>query len=77
MGLVMGLFFILVDTLLSPLRRIGPLPHPPFPTSVVASIAAGIGEELLFRLFFISFWVWFNVSFVQPGAKSRKIAKNK
>ena len=36
----------------------GPLPHPPFPTSLVASAVAGIGEELIFRLFFISFWVW-------------------
>ncbi len=36
----------------------GPLHHPPFPTSLVASAVAGIGEELIFRLFFISFWVW-------------------
>ena len=36
----------------------GALPHPPFPTSIVASATAGIGEELIFRLFFISFWVW-------------------
>ena len=27
-------------------------------TAIVASIAAGIGEETLFRLFFISFWTW-------------------
>ena len=32
--------------------------HPPFPTSIAASLSAGIGEELVFRLFFVSFWVW-------------------
>jgi len=32
--------------------------HPPFPTSLLAAIGAGIGEEILFRLFFISFWTW-------------------
>jgi membrane protease YdiL (CAAX protease family) len=37
---------------------LGPLPHPPFPTSLAASIVAGIGEEIIFRLFFIPFWLW-------------------
>lgn len=57
-GLVLGAFFIFVDALLSQFYSLGPLPHPPFPTSLVASAVAGIGEELIFRLFFISFWVW-------------------
>jgi membrane protease YdiL (CAAX protease family) len=43
---------------LSGFHTLGPIPHPPFPTSVVAAASAGIGEELIFRLFFISFWVW-------------------
>lgn len=53
-----GLFFVLADTLFSCFRSGEPLPHPPFPTSLVASATAGIGEEIIFRLFFISFWVW-------------------
>lgn len=53
-----GLFFVLADSLFSRLRPEGPLPHPPFPTSLVASATAGIGEEIIFRLFFITFWVW-------------------
>jgi membrane protease YdiL (CAAX protease family) len=57
-GAATGVFFILVDTILSQFHSFGPLPHPPFPTSLVASAAAGIGEEIIFRLFFISFWVW-------------------
>ena len=57
-GAGLGLVFILVDALFSRFHSLGPLPHPPFPASLVASAAAGIGEEIIFRLFFISFWVW-------------------
>jgi hypothetical protein len=57
-GLGLGLCFIGVDQLVSAYSDLGSLPHPPFPTSLVASIVAGIGEEIIFRLFFISFWVW-------------------
>ncbi|HOU17431.1 MAG TPA: CPBP family glutamic-type intramembrane protease [Candidatus Marinimicrobia bacterium] len=57
-GVSIGVFFILVDVILNQFHSLGSLPHPPFPTSLVASVVAGIGEELIFRLFFISFWVW-------------------
>lgn len=57
-GAGLGVFFILADTLFSKFHALGPIPHPPFPTSLVASASAGIGEELIFRLFFISFWLW-------------------
>jgi hypothetical protein len=57
-GLGTGVFFIIVDVLLRRSHSLGPLPHPPFPTSIVASAVAGIGEEIIFRLFFIPFWMW-------------------
>lgn len=57
-GVALGLFFILCDAIFSHFHSLGPFPHPPFPTSIVASAIAGIGEELLFRLFLISFLVW-------------------
>ena len=57
-GVGVGVFFILADMILSQFHTFGPLPHPPFPTSLVASVIAGIGEEIIFRLFFISFLVW-------------------
>ena len=57
-GIGLGVFLILADAIFSKFNVLGPLPHPPFPTSLVASATAGIGEELIFRLFFISFWVW-------------------
>ena len=57
-GGALGLLIILGDQLFAPVNGTGHFPHPPFPTSIVAAITAGIGEETLFRLFFISFWVW-------------------
>jgi len=57
-GAAIGILFIAIDQVLSNFHEMGPLPHPPFPTSLVASLSAGIGEEVIFRLFFISFWVW-------------------
>jgi hypothetical protein len=53
-----GIGIILMDLLFIPVNGVGRLIHPPFPTSIVASISAGIGEEFLFRLFYISFWTW-------------------
>lgn len=57
-GVGIGVFFILADLVFTTFHAFGPLPHPPFPTSLVASAAAGIGEEVIFRLFFVSFCVW-------------------
>lgn len=57
-GVFTGIFFIAADLIFSQFSSFGKFPHPPFPTSIVASAAAGIGEEVIFRLFFISFWVW-------------------
>jgi hypothetical protein len=57
-GLGLGLWFVIADAVLSRLHAFGRLPHPEFPASLVASLTAGIGEEVLFRLFFITLWVW-------------------
>ncbi len=57
-GVGIGIFFNLADVILSQFHTLGAFPHPPFPASLAASAVAGIGEELIFRLFFISFWVW-------------------
>ena len=55
---ISGVLFILIELIFSKYFTIGALPHPEFPHSIIASLSAGIGEELIFRLFFISFWVW-------------------
>jgi hypothetical protein len=57
-GLWIGLFFIVGDNIFSRFHSLEPLPHPPFPTSLLASLSAGIGEEMVFRLFFIPLLVW-------------------
>ncbi|MDD5110464.1 MAG: CPBP family glutamic-type intramembrane protease [Patescibacteria group bacterium] len=57
-GVVAGLLIIVGDLIFSQFNPLGKFPHPPFPTSLVASFTAGVGEEILFRLFFIAFWVW-------------------
>ncbi len=57
-GAGIGLLIIVGDYIFAPINGIGHIPHPPFPTSIVAALAAGIGEETMFRLFFISFWTW-------------------
>lgn len=57
-GLALSVAFIALDVAFAPLHGLGRIPHPPFPMSLGASLTAGIGEEILFRLFFVSFWVW-------------------
>jgi membrane protease YdiL (CAAX protease family) len=57
-GVAVGVVLIVGDILFAPYNLIGNLIHPPFPTSLVASISAGIGEEMIFRLFLITFWTW-------------------
>ncbi|MFO7894373.1 MAG: CPBP family glutamic-type intramembrane protease [Longimicrobiales bacterium] len=58
LGVLLGLLFIAVDNLLAAHNGIGALPHPPFPISVVASITAAIGEEIIFRLFLVGGGYW-------------------
>src|SRR5512143_528270 len=57
-GAVVGIVLVVGDLVFRSFNGIGSFPHPPFPTSLVASLAAGIGEETVFRLFFISLWTW-------------------
>jgi hypothetical protein len=70
-GLWLGLIFIVADNIFSRFHQYGPLPHPPFPTSIVASFSAGIGEEMVFRLFFIPFLVWLISRVVLKGQQER------
>jgi membrane protease YdiL (CAAX protease family) len=67
-GVGIGVLFVIADTIFSQFHAFGPLPHPQFPASIVASLTAGIGEEILFRLFFIPFWVWL-ISYVILGKR--------
>lgn len=55
-GLVCGLIFIVGDLIFAPINGFGRFPHPPFPVSILASLSAGIGEEILFRGFVFGLW---------------------
>jgi membrane protease YdiL (CAAX protease family) len=70
-GVGVGVFFVLTDALLSRLSL--PLPHPPFPTSLVASGVAGIGEEVIFRLFLVSALVWVFSRIVKSSRRQNQI----
>lgn len=66
-GVGLGFFFIVADAFLQRWHPLGPLPHPPFPTSLVASAVAGIGEEVIFRLFFIPSGMWLISTIILKG----------
>lgn len=56
LGVIGGVVLVLGDLLFAPVNGIGRFPHPPFPTSILASISAGIGEEILTRMFIFGLW---------------------
>jgi membrane protease YdiL (CAAX protease family) len=56
LGLACGVILIIGDVLFAPINNFGHLVHPGFPVSIVASISAGIGEEIAFRGFVFGLW---------------------
>lgn len=57
-GVLIGAFFIAIDGAFAMTAQMAGPAHPPFPASIFASVAAGIGEEILFRLFWLSLWAY-------------------
>ena len=56
LGLGCGVLVVVGDLVFAPINGLGRLPHPPFPVSILASLGAGIGEEILFRGFVFGLW---------------------
>ena len=52
-GLTVGILMMLFDRIFALMRTWQGFPHPPFPLSLLASASAGIGEEIVFRLFML------------------------
>jgi membrane protease YdiL (CAAX protease family) len=48
-------------------------PHPEFPLSIIASATAGIGEEIIFRLFVMGLWAFF-LNLALRRWKARRLA---
>lgn len=55
-GLGLGVLVIAVDRISAAVGHWPGFTHPAFPLSLTASGTAGIGEEILFRLFVLSLW---------------------
>lgn len=72
-GLAVGAFFIVADIALRPFHGLGAIPHPTFPASLVASVNAAIGEETIFRLFLIPFWVWLVSAVILKGRAQTQV----
>jgi len=56
LGMVSGLGLVIGDILFSHINGFGLMVHPGFPVSILASISAGIGEEIAFRGFMFGLW---------------------
>src|SRR3970040_1391438 len=56
LGLVCGGLLVIGDIVFAPINGVGPMVHPGFPVSILASISAGIGEEIAFRGFMFGLW---------------------
>jgi membrane protease YdiL (CAAX protease family) len=56
LGLVCGVALVIGDMLFAPINGFGPMVHPGFPVSILASLSAGIGEEIAFRGFVFGLW---------------------
>ena len=56
LGVAAGVVLVGVDLAAQRLKGYPGSAHPPFPASILASLSAGIGEEILNRLVFLSLW---------------------
>lgn len=56
LGLAGGVALVIGDLLFAPINDYGRFVHPDFPVSILASISAGIGEEIAFRGFVFGLW---------------------
>jgi hypothetical protein len=58
LGLLCGVFLIVVDRAFAITTGREGFTHPIFPASLIASATAGIGEEIVFRLFLLTLWLF-------------------
>jgi len=56
LGLISGVMVIIGDVLFATINGFGRMVHPEFPISIFASLSAGIGEEITFRMFVFGLW---------------------
>ena len=56
LGLICGILLIIGDLAFASINGFGRFVHPVFPISILASVSAGIGEEITFRGFVFGLW---------------------
>lgn len=56
LGLICGVVLVIGDFVFAHFNEIGRFPHPAFPLSILASLSAGIGEEIAFRGLVFGLW---------------------
>ena len=57
-GGMCGIALVIADIFFAPINGFGRFPHPQFPFSILVSLSAGIGEEILFRGFVFGLWAF-------------------
>lgn len=57
-GAILGIFLAVMDQTLVSAGMSPKFPHPAFPASILASVSAGIGEEIVFRGFVFGLWAF-------------------
>jgi hypothetical protein len=70
LGLALGVLLVIGDRVFATLGGTPGFPHPAFPLSIIASGAAGIGEEILARGFIMGLW-GFVLSLLLRGERGR------
>lgn len=55
-GVAVGVTMVIIDAVAGMGLGWEGFPHPPFPASLLASLSAAIGEEIIFRLFVLTVW---------------------
>jgi hypothetical protein len=77
-GVAAGIGLVAGDRLTAAVSSFPGFPHPPFPSSLLASLTAGIGEEIAFRLFLLSLWAlvltWLARVLGGPGLRPATLA---
>lgn len=76
-GAAAGLVLMAFDLGASRLGGFMSFPHPKFPASILASLSAGIGEEILTRLFVMGLWAFVLTRLLArifPGRRTRPVA---
>jgi membrane protease YdiL (CAAX protease family) len=58
LGVAAGVVITIGDRIFASSRNWSGFPHPAFPLSLIASATAGIGEEILFRVFVMGLWAF-------------------